>query len=87
MPIIFKVLIVVILFVIGFFIAYALGRTSPGRFRGRIIISDSDDPQYAGKVNFMFDEDIEEIIEHRYVSMKVENRLTRKNYSSDNAET
>ena len=84
---ILRLLITVGLFVIGFFIAYALGRTAPGRFRGKIIISDSDDPQYAGKVNFMFDEEIEEIIEHRYVSMRVENRLTRKNYSSDNAET
>lgn len=84
---ILRILIIVGLFCIGFFIAYALGRTSPGRFRGRIIIQDSDDPKYEGKVNFMFDEDIEEIIEHRYVSMRVENRLTRKNYNSDNAET
>lgn len=87
MPIIFRVLIIVVLFIVGFFIAYALGRTAPGRFRGKIIIQDSDDPEYAGKVNFMFDEEIEEIIEHRYISMRVENRLTRKNYSSDNAET
>lgn len=83
MPDIFKIILIIILFIIGFCIAYTLGRTSPGKFKGSIIISDSDDEQFEGKVKFIFTDEIEEIINYKYVTMNVINQMSRK-YNAEN---
>lgn len=71
-------IIFIALFVIGVVIAYYLGRTKPINPIGSIDISDSDDPNLQGKVTFIFDEQIEELIRHQYVTLAVHNNLTIK---------
>ena len=81
-----RVILVFVLLVIGVVISYILGRTAPKRCQGKIVIQDSDDPEYAGKVQFVFEDEIDDIIKLHHVTMLVENQMSKK-YSSSNAKT
>ena len=78
-------IVLIILFIIGVIIAYVLGRSYPGHAIGSINITDSDDPNLQGKVTFIFDEEIEELIKHKTVMLLVHNNLSIK-YNHDNEE-
>lgn len=77
--------VIIILFIVGIVVAYCLGRSHPVHSIGKIVISDSDDPELQGKVQFIFDEEIEDLIQHKVITMDVRNELTKK-YNHDNEE-
>ena len=79
-------IIFIALFVIGVTIAYWLGRTKPMNSVGSIDITDSDEPDLQGKVTFIFNEEIEELIKHKYVTLTINNYMTLKKYNHDNEE-
>lgn len=78
-------IVLIILFIIGVIIAYCLGRSHPIKSIGEIVVSDSDDPKLDGKVQFIFNENIEDLILHKNVTLEVKNELTKK-YNHDNEE-
>ena len=80
-------LIVVALFLLGILVAYVLGMRHNFHTQGYIDISDSDDDSHQGKVTFVFNDEIEQLIRHDYVMLKVNNKLTIKNYNHNNEET
>ena len=83
---IFYEIINVVLFIAGVIIAYILGCTCKAHAIGQIVITDSDDPKLQGKVQFIFNEQIEDLILHKYVTLEVHNQLSVK-YNHDNEET
>lgn len=86
MPDIIYKIVIIVLFIVGVTIAYILGRTHKIHTIGDIIISDSDDPSLEGKVQFIFDEEIEKLITYKYVMLEIHNQLGIK-YNHDNEET
>lgn len=77
-------LIIVALFLLGILVAYTLGMRHNFHTHGHIDISDSDDDDHQGKVTFVFDDEIEQLIKREYVMLKVNNKLTIKNYNRNN---
>lgn len=81
-------IVMILLFILGVFIAYILGKTSEMKNLGQIIISDPDsgDDEHFGKVQFIFEDEIEELLRYKYAVMEIKNELTIK-YNHDNEDT
>lgn len=81
-------IVMIILFIVGVAIAYMLGKTSEMKNLGQIVISDPDpgDEEHYGKVQFIFEEEIEELLRYKYAVMEIKNELTIK-YNHDNEGT
>lgn len=79
-------ILIIIFEVLGLIVAYNLGKNRRAESRGKIVITDSDNPEFQGKVQFIFEDEIEDLIMYKTITLDIENQLTKK-YNHDNEES
>ena len=77
-----RTIVIIALWIFAMVVSYIFGGMNTLRLRGKIVIEDTNEPEYYGKVQILLDEDIEEIMKHRYVSLEIVNNM-RKKYNHD----
>lgn len=80
-----QTILVVLLWIFAMAVSYFWGAFRFLKVRGKIVIDESDDPQYYGKVYINFDDEIEDIARNKYVTLAIEDNISKK-YSLHNGE-
>ena len=75
----------IIVVCIGYILAFILGRKLQGKVKGYIVVQESPDPDYTGKVSMIFDDGIDSLINSKRVVLKVRNELPKK-YNPNNGD-